>query len=242
MNKGKILLAGAGAAATTLVVIGVVAFNKIDDWFSPEPTGPGSGDEVDLGNGPGEPGPGSGDELPYEPEPTGPGSGDEVDLGNGPGEPGPGSGDEVDPNEPTGPGSGDEVPADEPTGPGSGDEVDPNEPTGPGSGEVIDENSLKEHVIGSCNIINESSTCVDYIGSFWATPAMVENNCDGVGVYSSNPCPRPTSGGCHGSAGTAYEMVIWYYPYGGDPVTGELIGYAAGTCNANPMSNYIYSN
>ena len=79
--------------AVTLVVVGGIAYSRLDSWFSNEPTGPGSGDEVDLGNGPGEQGPGSGDELPPD-EPTGPGSGDEMPTG--PELAGPGSGDELD--------------------------------------------------------------------------------------------------------------------------------------------------
>ena len=157
--------------AATLVIIGGIVYTQFDDWFSPEPTGPGSGDE-----------------MPYEPE--GPGSGDELP---GPDEPGPGSGDEA-------------------------------------------------SVVGSCNVINDSSVCTDYIGSFWTTPAIEEANCDGVGVYTKNlPCPQPTSGGCQMSAGADYEMIAWYYPYGGDPIVGDLIGYAAGACNGSG-GNYLFNN
>lgn len=239
-----------------------------DDYV--ESTGPGSGDELpddykgeveyndgkDRGNGPGEPGPGSGDELPDD-EPTGPGSGDELPddyvepTGPGSGdelpsdEPtGPGSGDELpdDYVEPTGPGSGDELPDDEPTGPGSGDELPADEPTGPGSGDEVTEESLKDRAIASCNAIGEKSTCVEYIGSYWATPEVATLNCRGVGIYSEKPCPRPTSGGCRMSPDQIIEMVSWFYPYGGDPIAGETITYAAGACNANPMSHYIFSN
>jgi len=40
---------------------------------------------------------------------------------------------------------------------------------------------------------------------------------------------------------TEYEMVAWYYPYGGDPIAGEVITYAAGTCEAS-SAQYIFSN
>ncbi len=208
-----------------------------------EPTGPGSGDEV-----PNEPtGPGSGDEVPNEPtgpgsgdevpnEPTGPGSGDEV-----PNEPtGPGSGDEVDPNEPTGPGSGDEMPNDdEPTGPGSGDE----EPTGPGSGDEISQSEeFKLKAKSSCNAIARASTCVEYIGSFWDFLQNTTLNCTGAGAHSTEPCPRPTVGGCNVSPGTVNEVVIWHYNYGGDPFTPGVVPYAAGACNANPMGNWVFGN
>ncbi len=207
-----------GAAA--LVVIGGILYTQLDNWFTPDPTGPGSGEE-----------------MPYEPEPRGPGSDDY--YANLEDEPtGPGSGEELpyEP-EPTGPGSGEELPYEpEPQGPGSDDYYAnlEDEPTGPGSGEEI-------NVAGSCNTIDDASTCIDYIGSYWATPDVVSLNCQGVGTYSTNPCPQPTSGGCQGSAGTNIEMIIWYYPYGGDPISGELITYAAGTCNATGQ-NYIYEN
>jgi len=165
-------------------------------------------------------GPGSEDFYAKE-EPTGPGSGEEA-----PYEP-----------EPTGPGSGEEAPYEsEPTGPGSEDcnAGLEDEPTGPGSGE-------ESNVIGSCNVIDGSSICTDYVGSYWATPDVVALNCQGVGIYSDKQCPQPTSGGCQNSAGTSYETIIWYYPYGGEPITGELISYAAGTCGA-VGGNYLFAN
>jgi WXG100 family type VII secretion target len=113
-----------------------------------EPTGPGSGDEVQTASSAEPTGPGSGDEVQTSStaEPTGPGSGDEVQTSSSAEPTGPGSGDEVQTAssaEPTGPGSGDEVPTSssaEPTGPGSGDEVQTAssaEPRGPGSGEEV---------------------------------------------------------------------------------------------------------
>lgn len=218
MEHGKAILIG---GAATLVLIGATVYSQLDNWFASEPTGPGSGDE-----------------MPYEPEPTGPGSGEEVIEGTTHNddiyENTPGSGDEVAEPEPTGPGSGDEIDPNEPTGPGSGDEMPGPEPTGPGSGD-------EASVVGSCNVINNSSVCTDYLGGFWATPDLEEVNCDGVGVYSKGvPCPQPTSGGCNVSAGTDYESIIWYYPYGGDPFVGDLIAYAAGTCNA-AGGQYIYN-
>lgn len=208
MGKGKALVAG----AAVLVIIVGAAITKVDDWFSNEPTGPGSGDELpDDYQG----------EIEYN---------DGKDRGNGPGEPGPGSGDELPDDEPIGPGSGDELPDDY------------VEPTGPGSGDEITEDSLKNMAIASCNVINEKSTCVEYIGSYWKTPQVAALNCRGVGVYSNNSCPRPTSGGCRMNPDSTLEMVSWFYPYGGDPIAGENITYAALTCDANPLSHYIYGN
>jgi hypothetical protein len=46
-------------------------------------------------------------------------------------------------------------------------------------------------------------------------------------------------GGCHVSAGTANEIIIWHYNYGGDPFTPDVVPYAAMVCNANPLSSWI---
>lgn len=214
--------------AATLIIIGGIIYTQLDNWFTPEPTGPGSGDVVE--HDPMYDGPGSGDFAEYDH----PGSDDyDAGLEHDPVYDGPGSGDFDNTPEPTGPGSGDEIDPNEPTGPGSGDEMPGPEEPGPGSGDEAD-------VVGSCNTIDDASICVDYIGSFWTTPALEAANCDGVGVYKKGvPCPQPTSGACQVSAGTDYESLIWYYPYGGDPFVGDLIGYAAGTCNASG-GNFIF--
>lgn len=247
-NTAKVAVIGAGA---TLILIGAAVYSQLDNWLTPEPTGPGSGDEIvyEEPTGPGsgdeviEPtGPGSGDEVQLGDEPTGPGSGDEV-----PAEPeGPGSGDEV--TEPTGPGSGDEMPT-EPTGPGSGDEIDPNEPTGPGSGdempgpEPAGPGSGDEYsVIGSCNAISFGSICTDYIGSYWATVKDSILTCSNVGVWSDNPCPTNYQGGCNTNTGTPQENIIWYYNYGGDPFDAELTGYAQQGCAVNPFGTWVSGN
>ena len=134
-----------------------------------------------------------------------------------------------------GPGSG-EFAEPEPQGPGSDDfysKLEDEDPTGPGSGE-------EATAVGSCNVIDGSSICTDYVGSYWATPEVVALNCQGVGVYNTEACPQPTAGGCQNLAGSAYETIVWYYPYGGEPITGELINYAAGTCGA-VGGNYLYN-
>ena len=149
-------------------------------------------------------------------------------------------------DEPTGPGSGDEIIEGSvhddyiyENTPGSGDELPPDnqnsdEPTGPGSGDEL-------NWVASCNVISAKSTCVEYTGSYWQTPQVAALNCQGVGAYSETACPRPTSGGCMTSGGTTWEMVTWFYPYGGDPVTGENITYAAGACNG-AGGQYIFDN
>jgi len=239
MDKAKIVVATAVAG---LVIIGGIIYTQIDKLA--EPTGPGSGDEIDLGNGPGEPGPGSGDEIPPDSDFVNDGK----DRGNGPGEPGPGSGDELPddyiadnkdrgngPGLP-GPGSGDELPDEpEPRGPGS-DEfyagLDDDEPTGPGSGDEL-------NVVGSCNFINFGSTCVDYVGSYWNTIEYAILNCSNEGAWSTSPCPTNYVGGCNTNSGTTQEMIMWFYNYGGDPFDQELTGYAAQACNINPYGTWI---
>lgn len=153
---------------------------------------------------------------------AGPDSGDDEDNQ------GPDSGDEVDPDidKPAGPDSGDEA---DNQGPDSGDEVDPNEPTSPDSGDEITLNEdLKNRAKGSCNVIAEGSTCIEYIGSYW-TVANAKLNCSGN--FSTKPCPRPVLGGCRLGADTPNDMVTWHYSYGGDPYT-EVIQHAANSCKA----------
>lgn len=147
-------------------------------------------------------------------------------------------------SEPAGPGSGDEIIEGSvhddyiyENTPGSGDELPPDdteESSSAGSGDEL-------HWVASCNAINDKSTCVEYIGSYWATASAATLNCQDVGTYSETACPRPTSGGCQMNAGTSLEMISWFYPYGGDPVSGENISYAARSCNA-VGANYIYDN
>ncbi len=145
-------------------------------------------------------------------------------------------------SEPTGPGSG-EVVISEPTGPGSGDVVSPDEsePTGPGSGDILNEETLAKYALGSCDAIDESSTCLEYIGDYWKDHSAISLNCQGVGVYSDNPCPRPTSGGCLMESGTQLERVMWLYSYGGNPIQGIGITAMAGACQGNG-GQFIFSN
>ena len=125
--------------------------------------------------------------------------------------------------------------SDEPQGPGSEDfynKEEDEEPAGPGSGEEL-------NVVGSCNYIISGSTCVDYVGSYWKTIEYAILNCSNDGVWSTSPCPRNYVGGCNTSSGTAQEMIMWFYNYGGDPFDQELTGYAAQSCNMNPYGTWI---
>ena len=150
------------------------------------------------------------------------------------------------PDEPRGPGSDDfyaHEEQDEPQGPGSDDFYAglENEPTGPGSGDELNEETFAKYAIASCNTIDDGSTCVEYIGSYWSTPDVAALNCQGVGVYVEKACPRPTSGGCRMNGDTSWEMIAWFYPYGGDPITSDIIPYASGSCNATG-AQYIFNN
>ena len=49
-------------------------------------------------------------------------------------------------------------------------------------------------------------------------------------------------GGCRMNPGSTYEMITWHYNYGGDPFDGEVVGYAASACNANPAGIWIVIN
>jgi hypothetical protein len=180
-------------------------------------------------------GPDSGEEIDLSDEPNSPDSGEEVDLSDESN--GPDSGEEID-NQ--GPDSGEEIDlTDEPSSPDSGEEVDPNEPTSPDSGEEISlSDDLKNRAKGSCNVISDGSTCVEYIGSWW-TSTNAKNNCAGTGVFSINACPRPSIGGCRIGAGSANEIVTWHYNYGGDPYTPELVPYASRACKALPGGQWV---
>lgn len=192
-------MAGVVGVAVVAAIVGAIIF------FDTEPKSPDSGDEIDL------------DQEVNQSELAGPDSGEEEDNQ------GPDSGDEVDPNEPTSPDSGDE---EDNQGPDSGDDADNQ---GPDSGDEITLNEdLKNRAKGSCNVIAEGSTCVEYIGSYW-TVNNAKLNCSGN--FYTNPCPRPALGGCRLGADTPNDMVTWHYSYGGDPYT-EVIQYAAGSCRA----------
>lgn len=178
-----------------------------DDYDTTIPGAPDSGEEVELG-------PDSGEEEDTSGQPDGPGSGPEGDMPE-----------EVDEDEPD-----DEDESDEPTSPDSGDEIDMREPGSPDSGEDYTAR-------GSCNLIAEGSTCVEYIGSMWTT-SQARLNCSSASAFSTSACPRPALGGCRVGAGSATEIITWHYSYGGDPYT-EALPYAKGACNALPGGSWV---
>jgi len=73
----------------------------------------------------------------------------------------------------------------------------------------------EENKGGSCNSIELDSSCVDFIGYAWS-----ESYCSGEGkIYSEDPCPQPTVGGCRLNRGESLEKIVWSYDYGGRPLT-----------------------
>ncbi|MDP1760416.1 MAG: hypothetical protein Q8L01_03165, partial [Candidatus Woesebacteria bacterium] len=114
-----------------------------------------------------------------------------------------------------------------------GEEVDYQDDVYP----LIEEVDSSAKVRGSCNIIESSSTCVDYIGSIW-TEQQMKLNCQGVGAFSLDACPYPDFGGCANTPETISENIIWFYPYGGEAFTAEEIVYAQMACNALDISKW----
>ena len=103
---------------------------------------------------------------------------------------------------------------------------------------LIEENDPGHKVRGSCNIIGTASHCDDYIGSIW-TEQQMQLNCQGVGTFSLDACPYSDNGGCLTGRDTIAEAVIWSYPYGGQPITGEDLKYEAMACDALEAAEWV---
>lgn len=91
---------------------------------------------------------------------------------------------------------------------------------------------------GSCNAIEESSTCLEFYGSFWNESGM-KLQCEGSGVYSQAPCPGDMAGGCNTGIGTPADMVAWMYLRGGGEIEPEAIKFAKMSCDATLASAWI---
>lgn len=96
------------------------------------------------------------------------------------------------------------------------------------SGDVGSPNEFK----GSCELITQASTCVEYYGSYWNEETITLACSEGL-VYFDR-CPIPNLGGCRIMPGTETDMITWHYDHGGDPYTQENIYYAAQACNSVP--------
>jgi hypothetical protein len=94
----------------------------------------------------------------------------------------------------------------------------------------------KEKIGWSCNMITTSSTCIDYIWNFW-TQSNIEENC--YGVFSNNSCEHGSIGGCNVAQNFITEIIVWMYPYGGDPIPSENAPLAKPVCDMNPMGAWV---
>jgi hypothetical protein len=109
--------------------------------------------------------------------------------------------------------------------------------TNEGDDETLQADPTAEEVIdiyapkGSCLAIVVASLCTEYYGSYW-TPETMKYHCASA-TYLPEPCIRPTVGGCQMNTDTQLEMIIWYYDFGYDPFTPDVIPYAAAACEAS---------
>jgi hypothetical protein len=212
-----------------------IALSGCATSFAPPapPQGPDSGDDVELGPDSGEEvelGPDSGDEVDSNQEATSPDSGDEEAVEPEPSSPD--SGDEIDTSED------DEADdeGDQSTGPDSGDEIDTSDPDKEVAKEDIEEEL--EAGNGSCDMINDSSVCVTYAGSYWNEMNM-KLQCGEAGTFSKKACPSDSLGGCKMGSGTSAENIVWHYGRGGAPLSGEELAYTKKACSAIAGSAWI---
>lgn len=91
---------------------------------------------------------------------------------------------------------------------------------------------------GSCDAIADSSTCIEYYGSYWGEVEM-KLNCEGAGTFSTKPCPADTSGGCNTGMGTSADMVAWMYLRGGGEITADSLKYAKMACDSTMASKWV---
>lgn len=100
------------------------------------------------------------------------------------------------------------------------------------------EETTGHKVRGSCNIISSASHCQDYMGSLW-TEDQMKLNCGGAGVFSLDGCPYSENGGCLTGRDTIAEAVIWSYPYGGQPISGEDLYYESQACDILEVAEWV---
>ena len=101
-----------------------------------------------------------------------------------------------------------------------------------------DDQQIETKTMKSCNAIAKSSTCIEYIGSFWSE-IQKKYHCQEVGTLSSEPCESGNIGGCEIGGGGPTGLIIWMYPYGGDPVPAESAKTAKPGCDMNPMGRWL---
>ena len=100
------------------------------------------------------------------------------------------------------------------------------------------EETTGHKVRGSCDIIATASHCEDYIGSIW-TEDQMRLNCKDVGIFSLNGCAYSDNGGCMTGRDTITENIVWSYPYGGQPITGENLKYESMACDALEVAEWV---
>ncbi len=99
------------------------------------------------------------------------------------------------------------------------------------------DNESRTKVMRSCNSISNSSTCIEYVGSFW-TEDQKKYHCKEAGVLSVDLCESGNIGGCRIGGDSASDMIVWMYPYGGEPMDADGAKAAKMGCNMNPMGSW----
>jgi len=94
-------------------------------------------------------------------------------------------------------------------------------------------------VYGSCNAIEDSSNCIDYVGSMWKDKDMAELNCSDIGILSKDACPYSELGGCQMGGGSVMEMIAWVYQEGPGGYNEESVVYASMACNNAPDGRWV---
>ncbi len=92
--------------------------------------------------------------------------------------------------------------------------------------------------IKSCNAIAKSSTCIEYVGSFWSE-IQKKYHCQEAGILSPKPCESGNIGGCEIGGGGPSDLITWMYPYGGDPIPAKSAKTAKSGCDMNPMGRWL---
>ena len=88
-----------------------------------------------------------------------------------------------------------------------------------------------QEIKGSCDMIVQASTCVEYYGFYWTEETIIMA-CQ-EGIVLTEGCPAPNLGGCRIMPGSESDMITWHYDYGGTPFT-DSVQYAMQSCNSIP--------
>lgn len=104
--------------------------------------------------------------------------------------------------------------------------------------DLVDDKLKEERRGGSCDMIAKTSTCIDYIGSFW-TETQMKYSCSYSGTFSFDSCKTGSIGGCNVGKGGFNDMIIWMYSYGGSPISSDTVKSAKPACDMNPMGTWV---